>query len=31
MREGIPGIEEETYFISYSDSPGKGAEVQSVL
>ena len=24
MREGIPGVEEETYFSSYLDSPGQG-------
>ena len=31
MREGILGIEKEAYFSSYSDSPGKGTEVHSVL
>ena len=24
MRGGIPGVEEETYFSSYLDSPGQG-------
>ena len=24
MREGIPGVEKETYFNSYSNSPGRG-------
>ena len=28
MREGIPGIEEEAYFSSYSDSLREGVEVQ---
>ena len=31
MREGIPRVEKEAYFSSYSDSPGEGAEVHSVL
>ena len=31
MREGITGVEEKTYFSPYSDSPGKGTEVHSVL
>ena len=31
MREGIPDTEEEVYFSSYSDSPGKGTKVHSVL
>ena len=31
MQEGIPGVEEEAYFRSYSDSFGEGIEVQSVL
>ena len=31
MREGILGVEEETYFSLYSDSPGEGIEVHSVL
>ena len=31
MREGIPGVEDETYFSPYSISPGKGIEVHSVL
>ena len=31
MSEGILGIEEEAYFSSYSDSPGTGTEVYSVL
>ena len=31
MREGIPGVEEEAYFRSYSDSPEDGAKVHSVL
>ena len=31
MREGIPRVEKEAYFSSYSDSPGEVAEVHSVL
>ena len=31
MRGGIPGVEEETYFNFYLDSPGQGAGVHSVL
>ena len=31
MREGTPGVKEEAYFSSYSDGPGEGAEVHSVL
>ena len=31
MREGIPGIEDEAYFNSYSDSLREGVEVHSVL
>ena len=31
MQEGIPGIEEEAYFSSYSDSPREGVEVRNVL
>ena len=31
MREGIPDIEEEANFSSYTDSPGKGTEVHCVL
>ena len=31
MREGIPGVEEEAYFSSYFDSPGKGTKVHCVL
>ena len=31
MREGIPGVEEEAYFSSYSNSPGEGVEVHRVL
>ena len=31
MREGIPRVEEEAYFSSYFDSPGKGIEVHYVL
>ena len=30
-REGVSRIEEEAYFNSYSDSPGKGIEVHSLL
>ena len=30
MQEGIPGVEEETYYISYLDSPGQGIGVHSV-
>ena len=29
--EGIPGIENEAYYNSYSDSPGTGTEVHGVL
>ena len=31
MKEGIPRIEEEAYFSSYSNSLIEGAEVHSVL
>ena len=31
MREGIPGVEEETYYCSYLDSPGQGTGIHSVL
>ena len=31
MWNGILGIENEAYFSSYSDSPGKGTEVHGVL
>ena len=31
MREGILGVEKEAYFSPYSDSPGQGTEVHSVL
>ena len=31
MKGGIPGVEEETYFSSYLDSPGQGKGVHSVL
>ena len=31
MQAGILGIEKEAYFGSYSDSPGKGIDVHSVL
>ena len=31
MRVGIPGIEKDVYFGSYSDSPKKGIDVHSVL
>ena len=31
MLEGIPGAEEEAYYSPYSNSPGKGTEVHSVL
>ena len=31
MREGIPDTEDEAYFSSYFDSPGKGIEVHRVL
>ena len=31
MLEGILGIEKETYFSSYFDTPEKGTEVHSVL
>ena len=31
MLKGIPGIEKEDYFSSYSDSLRKGTEVHSVL
>ena len=31
MRGGIPGVEEETYFSSYLDSPGQGTGVHSVF
>ena len=31
MREGILDTEDEAYFSSYSDSPGKGTEVHRVL
>ena len=31
MLKGIPGIEKEAYFTSFSDSPGKGTEVHDVL
>ena len=31
VREGILGIEEEAYYNSYFDSPGKGTEVHGVL
>ena len=27
MRGGIPGVEEETYYCSYLDSPGQGYTV----
>ena len=31
MWEGIPGIENEAYFNSYSDSPKEGTKVYNVL
>ena len=31
MREGIPEVEDEAYFSSYSDSPKEGIEVYNVL
>ena len=31
MQGGIPGVEEETYYSSYLDSPGQGTRVHSVL
>ena len=31
MLGGIPGVEDETYFNSYLDSPGQGTGVHSVL
>ena len=31
MCGGIPGVEEETYFSSYLDSPGQGTGVHNVL
>ena len=31
MRGGIPGIEEEAYYISYLDNPEQGTEVHGVL
>ena len=31
MREGIPGVEEETYFSSHLDGFGQGTGVHSVL
>ena len=31
MREGIPGVEEEAYFSSYSDSPREIIGVHGVL
>ena len=31
MREGIPGVEEEAYLSSYSNSPREGVEVYRVL
>ena len=31
MREGIPRIEKEAYYSSYSDTLIKGTEVHSVL
>ena len=31
MRESIPGIKEEAYFSSYSDSSGTGTKVHSAL
>ena len=31
MLEDIPGVEKETYFRSYSDSPGIETEVHGVL
>ena len=31
MLEGIPRIEKEAYFSSYSDSPKEGTKVHSVL
>ena len=31
MREGIPGVENEAYYCSYLDSPGKGIRAHSVL
>ena len=31
MQGGIPGVEEETYFSSYFDSPGQGTGVHRVL
>ena len=31
MRAEILGIEKEAYFGSYSDSPGKGTDVHSVM
>ena len=31
MGVSVPGIEKEAYFSPYSDSPGKGTEVHSVL
>ena len=31
MREGILGVEEETYFSYYLDSPGQGTGVHNVL
>ena len=31
MWVSVPGIEKEAYFSSYSNSPGKGTKVHSVL
>ena len=31
MQEGIPGVEEEAYYISYFDSPEQRTGVHSVL